>query len=246
LQNFRELGILPEALRNYLALLGWSPADGKTEIMSSQDLAAQFSLDQITKSPAVFDQEKLNWLNRHYMKESPPRRLAELSIPFLVNAGYLAAFADSKLLSENVLQWVEKVVDAWLKNLDRLSQLPAALRLIFEYDGHAVVSGGETRHVAEDPGSRELLRLFIPLVRAEANLSYERFREIAKDVQRQTGKKGKDLFHPIRVAMTGAVSGPELEKLIPIFEEGAALRLAPPVKSTAQRLGEFAEAAKLL
>jgi glutamyl-tRNA synthetase/nondiscriminating glutamyl-tRNA synthetase len=247
LQNFRELGILPEALRNYLALLGWSPADGKTEIMSAQDLAAQFSLDQITKSPAVFDQEKLNWLNRHYMKESPPRRLAQLSIPFLVNAGYLTAPADGQLLmSENVLVWVEKVVDAWLKNLDRLSQLPAALHLIFEYDGHAVASGGETRHVAEDPGSRELLRLFIPLVCAEASLTYERFREIAKDVQRQTGKKGKDLFHPIRVVVTGAVSGPELEKLIPIFEEGAALRLAPPVKSTAQRLGEFAEAAKLI
>jgi glutamyl-tRNA synthetase/nondiscriminating glutamyl-tRNA synthetase len=66
-------------------------------------------------------------------------------------------------------------------------------------------------------------------------------------VQRETGKKGKDLFHPIRVALTGAVSGPELEKLIPIFEEGAklSLPLARRVKSVAERLREFAEAAKL-
>jgi nondiscriminating glutamyl-tRNA synthetase len=76
-------------------------------------------------------------------------------------------------------------------------------------------------------------------------LSYERFREIVKSVQKETGKKGKDLFHPIRVALTGAVSGPELEKLIPIFEAGAKLPLARPVKSVAQRLREFAAATRL-
>jgi glutamyl/glutaminyl-tRNA synthetase len=278
LQNFRDLGILPEALRNYLALLGWSAADGKTEVLSAQDLVAQFSLDRITKSPAVFDQEKLNWLNRHYMKQSPIRRLAELSMPFLVDAGYLAPGSagvspaqgptvamieiernldgqrrderarrphSQETLSEDVLQWVEKVVDAWLKNLDQLSQLPLAARLVFEYDARAVVSGEETRHVVEDAGSRSVLKALVPLVCAEASLTYERFREIAKEVQQQTGKKGRELFHPIRVAVTGAVSGPELERLIPIFEEGARLSLARPVKSTAQRLGELAEAAKL-
>ncbi len=241
MQNFRDLGILPEALRNYLALLGWSAADGKTEIVSTEELVALFSLDRITKAPAVFDQEKLNWLNRHYMKQSPPRRLAELGLPFLASAGYL-----SQPASDGVLAWLERVIDAVLKNLDQLSQLPAAARLVFEYDAAAVVGGDETRHVAEDAGSREVLKAFVPLVCAEASLTYERFREIAKDVQKLTGKKGKDLFHPIRVAVTGAVSGPELEKLIPIFEEGAKLELARRVKSTAQRLREFAHAAKIL
>ena len=99
--------------------------------------------------------------------------------------------------------------------------------------------------MAQDTASREVLAAFIPKVLAEGSLTYERFREIAKSVQKETGKKGKDLFHPIRVAVTGAVSGPELEKLIPIFEEGAKLTLAHPVKSTSQRLQEFAEAAGL-
>src|ERR1035441_5982676 len=81
MESFREMGVLPEALRNYLALLGWSPADGKTEILSPEELVKQFSLDHITKSPAVFDNDKLNWLNRHYMKESTPLRLAELAAP---------------------------------------------------------------------------------------------------------------------------------------------------------------------
>jgi nondiscriminating glutamyl-tRNA synthetase len=241
LQNFREMGILPEALRNYLALLGWSPGDGVTEIMSDQELAERFSLEHITKSAAVFDAEKLHWMNRHYMKESPPRRLVELSIPFLVGAGYLA-----QPVSDAALGWLERVLDAVLKNLDRLDQLPEAVRIIFVYDASSITQEETTRHVVEDAGSRAVLAAFIPKALAAGELDYPRFREIAKSVQKETGKKGKDLFHPIRVALTGAVSGPELEKLIPIFEQGAKLNLARPVKGVAQRLREFAAAAGLL
>ena len=265
LQNFRELGILPEALMNYLVLLGWSPHDGTTEIFSREQLIAQFSLDRITKASAVFDLDKLKWMNRHYMEESPRRRLAELSVPVLAAAGYLPAESwnlspksagpaldsqtrtpDGRVVDEAVLAWLGRVIDGVLKNLDVLSQLPEATRLIFEYDAARVVTAEETRHVAEEEAARSVLKAFIKKVLATDNLDYERFREAAKQVQKETGKKGKDLFHPIRVAVTGAVSGPELEKLIPIFEEGAKLPLHPPIKSTAQRLAEFAQAANLL
>jgi len=236
LESFRRMGILPEALRNYLALLGWSPADGKTEILSPQELVEQFSLAHITKSPAVFDQEKLYWLNRHYMKECPPSRLAELAVPFLLEAGYMDADP-----SPPVLAWLEKVLDAVLKNVNSLEQLPDAARIIFEYD-----AGKAVQELELSPTSSALtvLRAFIPKVQAERELSYERFRALAKAVQNETGNKGKDLFHPIRVALTGAVSGPELEKLIPIFEAGARLPLPRHVKSVAERLREFAEAAR--
>jgi nondiscriminating glutamyl-tRNA synthetase len=240
LENFREMGILPEALRNYLALLGWSAADGTSEIFSSQELIARFSLERMTRSPAVFDQEKLHWLNRHYMKAMPPEQLARRSVPFLVRAGFISGSPDGA-----VLGWVERVLDAVLKNLDQLSQLAAAVQMIFEYDGGKVVIGDETRHVVEEAGARQVLAAFIPRVLAEKGLTYERFRALAKEVQKETGKKGKDLFRPIRVAVTGAVSGPELEKLVPIFEEGSKLKLARHVKSTAERLREFAGAAKL-
>jgi glutamyl-tRNA synthetase/nondiscriminating glutamyl-tRNA synthetase len=233
LQNFRDMGILPEALRNYLALLGWSPADGVTEIMSREQLIAQFSLDHIIKAPAVFDDAKLNWMNRHYMKECAPRRLAELCVPFLVQAGCLNAPKD-----EAVLVWIERLLEAVLKNLDHLDQVPAAARFIFDYDAASIASGEETKHVVEDP-AREVLKAFIPKMLAFEEVTYERFREVTKAVQKETGKKGKDLFHPIRVALTGAASGPELEKLIPIFEEGSKLPLARHVKSCAERLREF-------
>jgi glutamyl-tRNA synthetase/nondiscriminating glutamyl-tRNA synthetase len=235
LQNFRDMGILPEALRNYLALLGWSPTDGVTEIMSREQLIAQFSLDHIIKAPAVFDDAKLNWMNRHYMKESAPRRLTELCVPFLVQAGYLVESVD-----ESTLSWLERLLDAVLKNLDHLDQVPAAAKLIFDYDATSIVSGDEAKKVLEDPVAREVLKAFVPRMLALDQVAYERFREVTKAVQKETGRKGKDLFHPIRVALTGAASGPELEKLITIFEEGSKLPLARHVKNCAERLREFA------
>jgi len=240
MESFREMGVLPEALRNYLALLGWSPADGKTEILSPDELVKQFSLDHITKSPAVFDTDKLNWMNRHYMKECPPRRLAELAAPFLQSAGQLGPQPGPE-----VMAWIERVLDAVLKNISLLSQLPEAARIVFEFDAPRAVATPEFQELLAAPAALDVLNTFIPKALAESALTYERFREITKAVQKETGKKGKDLYHPIRMAVTGAASGPELEKLIPIYEEGAKLSLGQHVKSVVERLREFAEAAKL-
>jgi glutamyl-tRNA synthetase/nondiscriminating glutamyl-tRNA synthetase len=240
MESFREMGILPEALRNYLALLGWSPADGKTEILSPQELVRQFSLDHITKSPAVFDNDKLNWLNRHYMKECAPRRLAELAAPYLQAAGQIGEQPGS-----DILAWVERVLDAVLKNVSLLSELPSATKIIFEFDPQQALTTPEFQELLANPAAVEVLKAFIPKVLAENTLTYGRFRELTKAVQKETAKKGKDLFHPIRMAVTGAGSGPELEKLIPIYEEGARLPLPKPVKSVAERLRQFADMAKL-
>jgi glutamyl-tRNA synthetase/nondiscriminating glutamyl-tRNA synthetase len=118
-------------------------------------------------------------------------------------------------------------------------------KLIFAYSASAVVSGEELSGVAKDPVSRQILESFISKVLAERELKVERFQEIMKSIEKETGKKGRELFHPVRVALTGAESGPELKKLIPIFEKGAQFSFVRPVKSCAERLREFAAAAKL-
>ena len=240
LESFRKMGILPEALRNYLTLLGWSPADGKTEILSTEELVQQFSLDHIIKSPAVFDQEKLNWLNRHYLKQLPLATLAEMSVPYLVEAGLL-----TEPPTAPVLEWIERVLEAVINKLDYLGQLPEAVRLIFEYDVRQAAESLGTVESAENAATRQVLKRVTSKIIEEQELTYPRFREILKEVQKETGKKGKELFHPVRVALTGADSGPELEKLVPIFEQGARLKLAPPIKSVADRMREFSNAAHL-
>ena len=240
LESFRGMGILPEALRNYLTLLGWSPADGKTEILSTEELVRQFSLDHIIKSAAVFDQEKLNWLNRHYLKQLPMAKLAEMAMPFLANAGMV-----QDPVPAPVLEWLELVVDAVINKIDHLSQLPDAVRLIFEYDVRKAGEQLGTVESAENAPARDVLKRVVSKVMEEQRLTYPRFREILKEVQKETGRKGKELFHPVRVALTGADSGPELEKLVPIFEKGAELKLEPPIKSVADRLREFSNTAHL-
>ncbi len=73
------MGYLPEALVNYLALLGWGAEDGKTETFTLAELIRAFSLERVTPSPAIFDFDKLNWLNRHYLKLADPERIAKLA-----------------------------------------------------------------------------------------------------------------------------------------------------------------------
>jgi len=244
LGNFRDQGILPEALRNYLLLLGWSAADGRTEKLSTEEMVAQFSLDRITKSPAVFDPNKLQWLNAKYLHDLPADKQAEYfrnrSIWLLTSNGYLRKDEVGQASA-----WIEMIALSVITERSHKSRFLDVAKLVFDYDARTLLAGKETRHVAEESGAREVLGAFVPKALEAGELTYARFREIAKSVQKETGKKGKDLFHPIRVALTGAVSGPELEKLIPIFEEGSRLPLARHVKSVAERLREFAAVAKL-
>ena len=90
--EFRARGYLPEALTNYLALIGWSPGEGE-ELLPLDELARRFRLEDVGHSAGVFDVEKLAWVNRHYLKAAAPARLAELSVPHLQAAGWLTRAA---------------------------------------------------------------------------------------------------------------------------------------------------------
>ncbi|MGA2984988.1 MAG: glutamate--tRNA ligase [Terriglobia bacterium] len=254
MSNFREEGILPEALRNYLLLLGWSASDGKTEKFNTDEMIAQFSLDRITKSPAVFDRKKLDWLNGEYLFALPTDQRVEyftkMVTGVLTRERYLAEdeVARAKGLIDQILLVIIEskigVVESKSESKDKASLLDLA-RLIFEYDGARVVRNESTRLVLEDPLAREILVEFVRQVVAEPTLSFGRFQELIKSLGKKTGTKGRQLYHPVRIALTGEESGPELKKMIPIFEDGAQLLLKRPVKSCAERLREFAEAAKL-
>ncbi len=135
--NFREMGVLPEALMNYLALLGWAPTGGTREIFSPDELKKEFSLERVTPSPAVFDMEKLYWLNRHYIKQSPPQRIETLAEPYFIKAGLLPENPD-----DTTRAWFSKVVALLVPSVDKLEQLPERAALIFRYDPAAVVSFG--------------------------------------------------------------------------------------------------------
>ncbi|HZI81297.1 MAG TPA: glutamate--tRNA ligase [Vicinamibacterales bacterium] len=216
--EFRMRGYLPEALTNYLALLGWSPGEGE-ELLPLDELAKRFRLEDVGKSAGVFDVEKLAWVNRHYLKLASPVRLAALSVAHLKNAGFLLEPTPQDLA------FLAQVVPAVAASVDRLDQVPARLKFLFDYSA---------LRAFETPGVREEAEAARPVVEALADelvtappmLDRESFRAVAARVREKTGQKGKALFHPLRLVLTGEPEGLELDVAVPAIEHGAAVEQA--------------------
>ncbi|HVJ09022.1 MAG TPA: glutamate--tRNA ligase [Acidisarcina sp.] len=234
--SFREMGILPEALGNYLALLGWGAKDGKTETFTLDELTRVFKLERVTSSPAIFDFDKLYWLNRHYLKLAAPERILELAWPYFAAANLLPPRANA---SEDVVQWFGKLLTLFLPSADTLQQLPEKAHAVFAFDASAAKADPENSALLGTESANKVLRAFAARVDASAAVTPEQFKLWMNEIKTETGIKGKDLFHPVRIALTGAHSGPEFDKLIPILEEGSRLPLPTPVLSVRQRIDSF-------
>jgi nondiscriminating glutamyl-tRNA synthetase len=236
--NFREMGILPEALMNYLALLGWAPSGGDREIFPKPELIKEFQLERVTPSPAIFDTEKLYWLNRHYIKQCPAQRIHDLATPFLQRANLLP-----QEMPAEVKQWSERLIDLMVPYVDRLDQLAERAGIIFRFDGGAAASDPGNTEVLATATTADVLAMFLDRVTAvDYQPTAEHFQAIMNEIKTKTGVKGKELFHPVRVMLIGSHSGPDFNKLIPVIEEGSRLPLPVHVKSVRERAQEFMEA----
>src|SRR5215471_17410472 len=232
--NFREMGILPEALMNYLALLGWAPSGGTRETFTPKELIKEFSLKRVTPSPAIFDMEKLYWLNRYYLKQSSIERVAELVRPFFRQAGLLP-----ESLNEEIGQWFRRLLALLVPYVDKLEQLPQKASIVFHYDAAAAIVAPDNAETLAGEKTPAVIKAFADRISGEDTITPERFKVIMNEVKEATGAKGKELFHPVRVMLIGSHSGPEFDKLIPLLEEGSKLALPVHVKSVRERVLEF-------
>jgi len=250
--NFRDSGVLPEALVNYLALLGWAPTGGDREIFSIDELVKEFQLDRVTPSPAVFDMDKLHWLNRHYVAQSDPKRIAELARPFYARS--LAAVLGNErtpdqeareavavlALSPEAIAWLDKVTAIFVPQVDRLEQLPERAARFLRNDPEQAINNPDNAEVLAAPKTAAVIEAFAARLAAQDGLlTIERFKAVMNEVKAATGAKGKDLFHPVRLAITGSHSGPEFDKLIPVIEEGSRLELPVRISSVRERIEAF-------
>ncbi len=236
--EFRAKGYLPEALVNYLALIGWSPGNDD-ELLPVDELARRFSLDRVGHSAGVFDEEKLAWVNRHYLKMSDPARIANLSVPFFGEAGVKLA-PDAQGLA--FLTAAMAMVTA---SVDRLNQVPARLSFLFDYDARATLASPGVRDEMSTDGARAVVRALAEELAAAPRLDQEKFRAAANQVKARTGQKAKALFHPIRVVLTGRAEGPELDLAIPTIDLGAELPASagvPRIVGCRERAAAFAAA----
>ena len=220
--EFRLRGYLPEALVNYLALIGWSPRSSgdsqntDEELLPIAELARRFALENVGHSAGIFDVEKLAWMNRHYMKIAAPGRIAAESIPYFIGRGYV------KRRTDEALEYVASLLPMAVGSVDRLEEIPDRLSFIFEFDAGAAVRRPDIRHVLEVRGAREVIRVLPEAIDGPLT-DRDAFRAAAARVRERTGCKGRELFHPIRVALTGSDGGPELDLAVPAIDRGAAL-----------------------
>ncbi len=237
--TFREMGILPEALVNYLALLGWGAEGGTRETFTMGELAAEFTLERVTPSPAIFDFNKLYWLNRHYLKLADPKRVAALARPYFIARGWLP----EGTLPNNLEAWFEQLLALFLPSVDHLDQLPEKARFLFDFDPATAMANEENAAVLASETARRVLDEFAMRIAAlPAPVTPEAFKSLMNEVKAATGAKGKDLFHPVRIALTGAHSGPEFDKVIPLIEAGSVLLLPTRIASVHERTENFVAA----
>jgi glutamyl/glutaminyl-tRNA synthetase len=223
---------MPEALINYLALLGWSPGDGQ-EMLPVADMARRFNLADVSHSAAVFDMSKLAWMNRHYMKEAGPARLVQDSARFFSARGWLLRDTDA------ARDYLASLLPMAVGSVDRLEEIPERVAFVFEWD-----AGRAAELTSAEPDGPRAVAAFAAEVSTIGPLDRDSFRAAATRAREKTGLKGRGLFHPIRVALTAAESGPELDLAVPAIDRGAALAAdagLAAVLSCAERLRQVAE-----
>lgn len=211
--DYLNAGYLPEALVNFLALLGWSPSDGK-EIRPISEIVANFDLERLNKSPAVFDDDKLKWMNGEYIRAMDLEELANRIRPFVTAAGF-----DPEVRGK---EWFLQVLGTVRGNLATLAEIGPHLeiyygdRFRFDQDAKEMLASSEAKQVVKT--FREEVAKHNG-VDSEATLA-----AIQNTVKEKTGAKGKNLFMPLRASVTGKLHGPELKLVLPLLGAQETLR----------------------
>lgn len=219
--DFLKKGYLPEALINFLALLGWSPED-EQEIFSMDELIEAFDLSRINKSGAVFDRAKLDWMNAHYIKELPIEELTGRMIPYLLDAGYIAE-ADV----QNRMPWLEKVGELMRERLNYFAQVPEETKMLF--DRNFEITDPESLDILKEETVPVLFNALVEKITESDVVDTERAKAILKEIQKEHKAekiKGKMLYMPTRIMLTGEMHGPDLTLIMDVLgKEELLLRL---------------------
>ncbi|WP_199426846.1 glutamate--tRNA ligase [Thermaerobacillus caldiproteolyticus] len=206
--QYKELGYLPEAMFNFFALLGWSP-EGEEEIFTKEELIRIFDVSRLSKSPSMFDKQKLTWMNNQYIKKLDLDRLVELSLPHLIKAGRLP-----EQMSEQQREWVRNLIALYQEQMSYGAEIVELSELFFKEE---IEYNEEAKEVLAEEQVPEVLKAFLEEIKQLEPFTVDGIKAAIKLVQKATGQKGKKLFMPIRVATTGQTHGPELPLAIQLL-----------------------------
>lgn len=221
-EQYLELGYLPEALMNFLVLLGWSP-EGEEEIFSKEQLIEKFTLTRVSKSPSVFDPEKLKWMNNHYIKQQPVEKIVEICLPHLKAAGLIP-----EQPTEEQLEWTRQLVALYQEQLSFGAEI---VELTSQFFKNEIEYGEEALAVLAEEQVPQVMQAFYEELQKLPTFTAEDIKQSLKAVQKSTGHKGKALFMPVRVAATGELHGRDLNHTLALLgKEKVTQRILPFVK----------------
>lgn len=205
-EDYLKKGYLKESLINFIALLGWNPGEGEEqEFYTMDELVKKFTLEKVQASGAVFNIEKLNWMNNSYIKNYDLDKLTELSLPYFEQNGF----------DVSDIAKIKKILSAIRVYLNKLDEIPQHLKI---FSGSEVELENENlREYLDSESSKKVFRALSEKFKAINEVNAENYKTILKDVQNETGIKGKLLFKPLRIALTGSENGPELPLIAEIF-----------------------------
>lgn len=207
--EYRSMGYLPEAVVNYLALLGWTPK-GEQEIFTEEELIKQFSMKRVSSNDAVFDINKLNWINFQYMKKLDADQLYDLIVPFLVKAGYVDA-----AVNEEKKDWLKKVI--WFMKDHIYFAGQAADELKFFFEDMPKITDENVLAVMKEETSGKLLKAFIEDLKALETFDQAEIKKCFNACMKAQGIKGKAAYEPTRIALTGVTQGPGMFEMMELF-----------------------------
>lgn len=190
-------GYLPDAIVNYLSLLGWSSED-KTEIFTLEELTKKFSVNRISKSPSIYDVKKLNWVNAHYIKKLPLEQLVTLTVPFLKEKYDLTNKTD---------EWINELVRIYQNHMSYGKEIVNLTEIFFQDEINILDEYKSSINM-------DTVNTFKDLI---SNINEWTIEEISNCINKTkdiTGNKGKDLYMPIRIMVSGVMHGPELPNTI--------------------------------
>ncbi len=218
-EQYKNLGYLPDALVNFLALLGWAP-DSEQELFTQEELIQNFSMDRVAKNPAVFDIDKLNWINFNYMKNLTEDELYTLCLPHLQEANYASAEPN-----ETEKAWLTMLCATVRDHISYGAQIVDEVGLFFAEDVTIEEEHrAEIEEVIKEESFPTVISLFREKLAALESLEPAEIKATIKAVMKETSLKGKFVFMPIRVALTGQMHGPDLNNIVPLLGKEKCLK----------------------
>ena len=208
-EKYRNLGYLPEAIVNFLALLGWSPG-GEKEFFSLEELIEEFSMERVAKNPAVFDVDKLNFISAQYIKKASPEMITELALPHLREAGYIG-----DELSVKDREWLTQVVALLQDYISYAAEIVNHIDLFFNED--VEFENEEAAQVLRDEDVPAVIDSFCEKLQALEIVDAPSVKALLKGITKELKLGGKKVFMPLRVVLTGKMHGPDLDKIIALL-----------------------------